>query len=203
MYNSFLNIQIIFINLFKYFINMTSPVEFMQALAWIDSQYRKGRMKKEEYLKRVKDINNKSKVAEQRLTSPVANISKHKGPLEWFIDKRVKDNPISEAEKLICKYLDMYHVEYIREVSFKGLQLPTYGYPRYDFWLPAHMMCIEYDGGLYHSTEEQKAKDTLKNNFCIDNGITIKRYNKTHYYHLEQEIAKLMRKLGVAKKRNS
>lgn len=127
----------------------------------------------------------------------LVNISKVPHSLEQYIDPRVKDNKQSVAEQMIAGILDTYSVHYITEMAFLGLQLPTFGYPRYDFYLYDHKLCIEYDGQPSHGTEYQVMKDRLKDTFCKENGLTLVRYNKRHFYHLEQHIGSLMKQLGV------
>lgn len=125
----------------------------------------------------------------------IYNIAKNeKHPLNWFIDPRVYTNKISPAEKMISDILDLYGVEYFREVSFYGLQLPTGGYPRYDFLIevPGGIHLCEYDGVMAHSTPEQMVKDELKTKFCEKYNIPLTRWNKNHYYNLNKCITELL-----------
>lgn len=130
----------------------------------------------------------------------IYNIAKNeKHPLNWFIDPRVYTNKISPAEKMISDILDLYGVEYFREVSFYGLQLPTGGYPRYDFFIPSLLLCLEYDGKLSHESAESKVKDELKNNFCKKNGLDIIRWDSKHYYNMDNTIDALFKKYNICK----
>ena len=121
-----------------------------------------------------------------------------KRPLDWFVVDRAQ-NQISEAEKLIVHELNKYKVDWYREVAFEGLKFTEYGYARYDFLIltPKGIHMIEYDGQSSHCTPQQKERDTLKDKFCINNGIPLTRYNKQHYYHLGREIALLMAEYNI------
>ena len=57
----------------------------------------------------------------------------------------------------------------------------------FDFYLPDHNMCIEYDGLQHYKSvkyfggdvrfEDQKIKDNIKNDFCLNNNIKLIRIN--------------------------
>ena len=103
----------------------------------------------------------------------------------------------SEAERHIENILLQYDVEYQREISFRGLQFSTGGFPRFDFVIHIPHMLMgkikfviwEYDGEASHTTEEQQEKDQLKTLFCHQYGIRLTRWNKNDYFHLEERIA--------------
>lgn len=130
----------------------------------------------------------------------VTNVAIDPTDTTWFICTH-KDLPApSSAEALIIEQLDVYNVEWHREVSFKGIQLTPYSWPRYDFYLPGINTVIEYDGRSAHSNELQIATDKAKDKFCNDNGIKIVRYNAAHYYHMYGHINSLMKQSGIKKK---
>lgn len=133
----------------------------------------------------------------------LVNISKSPMSLEWFIDDRVAGNNISAAEQMISEILDQYHLSYVQEASMYGLQLPSGGYARYDFLLKigSPYVLVEYDSVAHHSTEYQLQRDALKNRWCTERGIRLLRWNKSHYYRMEDVIAELMTEYGVRKKR--
>ncbi len=178
-------------------------MDTVDRLTW---EYQRGRISKELYDERVRSYYT-SKLLSNCRKAPVVlgivNISKVPDSVEWFIDPRVADNKVSPAEEMIGKILNGYDVEFYREVSFMGLRLATFGYPRYDFFIPSLWLCIEYDGKLSHESEEQKQKDELKNKFCQDNKIHIVRYSNKHYYNMELHIESLMKQYGIKKRKGS
>lgn len=125
------------------------------------------------------------------------NIAKDPTDTRWFIDTKHKLPEPSAAEQKIMAALEQYRVDWSREVSFYGLQFTTYSWPRFDFYLPRYRVIIEYDGQYSHNTPKQKKTDRSKEKFCRDNGITVIRYSRKHYYHIQSHINKLMMELGV------
>ena len=142
------------------------------------------------------------KAAIKECGTSIVNISKHPRPLDWFIDPRVAGNKVSVAEQMINGILDKYRVEYYNEVSFYGLQLSSGGYARYDFILkvPGGIHMIEYDSVIWHSQPENIVKDKLKTEFLQYHGIPLTRYDKSHYYHMEECLKKLLGRYGIRKK---
>ncbi len=130
------------------------------------------------------------------------NIAKVADPLSWWPCDRVDLPSPSPAEALIIAELDKYQCVWYREVSFNGLQVNSYSYPRYDILivLSHGIHIVEYDGKVWHNTAESKAMDKLKNKFCHDNGIPITRYNNKDYYHLSERIEELMYHLHIDRK---
>lgn len=125
-------------------------------------------------------------------------------PCSWFIVDRAQNNPMSAAEKIIAEQLDLYNVEWYKEVAFEGLKFTNYGYPRYDFLLVIpgrQIQIIEYDGKFAHSNPEQIAKDKIKTEFCKKHQIPLIRYSAVHYYKMGYEISKLMNSYGITKKK--
>lgn len=101
----------------------------------------------------------------------------------------------SKGEKMVSKILNDFNVEYEREKTFDGCVGKKRKLP-FDFYLPAHNLCIEYDGKqhfIYRNNSfgaiGEKAKsnfekllknDETKNIFCHQNKIKLVRikYNQ-------------------------
>ncbi len=94
------------------------------------------------------------------------------------------DNNIepSYAERLIIKELKEREIEFYREVKFEYCRNPTTGaHLRYDFYLPAHKILIEYDGIESHSSFDVKLRDSVKDKFAADNKIKLIRISGLSY----------------------
>ena len=86
----------------------------------------------------------------------------------------------SIGEKKISKYLKQFKIAFIPQHTFKDCvhkhQL------HFDFYLPSYNMCIEFDG-IHHfepihglkSFNYVKTLDSIKNKYCINKGIILKR----------------------------
>jgi len=108
---------------------------------------------------------------------------------------------ISKGEKEIANILDDNDINYIKEYEFNDCKYIKN--LRFDFYLPEHRTCIEYDGkqhfesvdyfGGYISYNKIMFNDKIKNEFCIKNNINLIRirydenikekmilYNKKH-----------------------
>lgn len=160
--------------------------------------------RKEEYIKKETERINKKYGVGKPKGSAMENIAgKVPNPLEWWeCDHKNLPEP-SVAEQMIIDELNRYHIKWYREVSFVGLKLSDKGYPRYDIWCPDILLCIEYDGSVWHSTEQSKAIDAAKDKFCKQQGLNIVRYNKQHYYRMERTIEVLMEQYKIKKKNPS
>lgn len=92
---------------------------------------------------------------------------------------------ISKGELFIKNFLEENKITYKQQYSF-----PTCKYKyilRFDFYLPDHNLCIEYDGiqhfkpvdyfGGVKALNESKKRDEIKNNFCENNNIKLIRIN--------------------------
>jgi len=139
-------------------------------------------------------------IAIPAVTNEVQNIAPNPTDTTWFLCTHKNLPAPSSAEVLIIEELEKYNIEWHREVSFRGLQFTTFSFPRYDFYLPSLRLVIEYDGVSSHSNELQIATDKAKDKFCNDNGITIVRYNRKHYYNMYGHINALMKGAGIKKK---
>ena len=88
------------------------------------------------------------------------------------------------GEKLIFEFLHINKLKFIYQKRFKDCR---YDYPLpFDFYLPNHNICIEYDGIQHYKHIKhfhpslndfkiQQSKDIIKNNYCYVNKIKIIR----------------------------
>ena len=110
----------------------------------------------------------------------------------------------SHGEEKICEYLDKRGIAYIREYRFKDCknerQLP------FDFYIPLQNTCIEYDGQQHFmpvrfcksitesdsiaTYKNQQKKDSLKTNYCKNNGIKLIRIPYTDFDNVENILDK-------------
>lgn len=82
----------------------------------------------------------------------------------------------SFAERLIIKQFKARKINFYREVQFDYCRnLMTGGKLRYDFYLPAYNLLIEYDGAEYHQDFEVQIRDSTKDKFAQDNNIRLIR----------------------------
>lgn len=89
----------------------------------------------------------------------------------------------SKGEGEIAKILDFNNIEYFRQYRFEEckLHLPL----PFDFYIPKHNVCIEYDGeqhyhiieyfGGYEGFVTRVIRDTIKNIYCENNNIKLIR----------------------------
>ena len=98
----------------------------------------------------------------------------------------------SKGELEIAAWLDIKGIKYKPQASFpdcRGKKYPL----RFDFYLPEHNMCIEYDGPQHHSVctffmedidlakkkfEETQMYDNIKTQYCIAKGIPLIRLDR-------------------------
>ena len=104
----------------------------------------------------------------------------------------------SKGECKISQLLIELNIKFIQEKVFKDCRNPLTNCPlRFDFYVPSHNTCIEYDG-KHHSmrlkgqTEDQFKsqlfRDGIKNQYCIDKGIKLIRIPSTQYKKLDKII---------------
>jgi very-short-patch-repair endonuclease len=101
-----------------------------------------------------------------------------------YYDFMGQQTPIkSKGEYEIAKWLERNNIIFIKEKKFDDCKnirkLP------FDFYIPSHNICIEYDGiqhyeaidffGGVKALQQNKYKDNLKNNFCENNNIYLIR----------------------------
>lgn len=107
----------------------------------------------------------------------------------------------SKGEERIAVLLANLGVGFEREKIFKSCINPLTGMNlRFDFYIPSHKMLIEYDG-IHHTKqlkfvsletfEAQKARDAIKNEWCVTNGYNIVRIPSSQYRKLQSIITKL------------
>lgn len=101
----------------------------------------------------------------------------------------------SHGETKIRELLTQNNIKFINQKIFPGFKFnDTNGTPKFDFYLPDFHTCIEYDGEQHFSkiftfdTDEtfnqRKQHDIEKNNYCLNNNITLIRIPYTHYSSL-------------------
>ena len=95
---------------------------------------------------------------------------------------------MSKGEKEIRKYLEQNNINYQEQKKFDGCQYKKL--LKFDFYLPDHNICIEYDGKQHfekynfekndNQLINRKIRDGIKNNFCNINNIRLVRikYNE-------------------------
>jgi len=106
----------------------------------------------------------------------------------------------SKGEKEISIFLDKNNIKYIREQIFNECK-DKYALP-FDFYLPDHKACIEFDGiqhfesiefwGGEIALETQKMRDKIKTDFCLNNNIKLIRirYNENILDNLNSHFQK-------------
>ena len=101
----------------------------------------------------------------------------------------------SHGEMFISKYLDNINISYIQEKTFD--ECKNERLLRFDFYLPEHNICIEYDGRQHFEPidrfggEEYLLKvmknDSIKNEYCSKNNIELVRIS-----YKEKNIKKIL-----------
>lgn len=116
--------------------------------------------------------------------------------VEWFVGEWGINAP-SPAEQLIMNELKKYNAKWYREVSFRNFVSPSGGFPRFDFYLPDQRCVIEYDSKKWHNSIDRLENDTIKSNFCRNNGIKLIRLNSKHYYKMPQTIYDIIKEFAT------
>lgn len=104
----------------------------------------------------------------------------------------------SSGEYLISSILNNLNIKYIQEYGITNCINPDTNYQlRFDFYLPDHNCCIEYDGEQHFkewglgknkdSLEKRKKRDNIKNQYCKDNNIYLIRIPYTDYNIITKE----------------
>lgn len=112
---------------------------------------------------------------------------------------------ISSGERAICSWLEEHGIEYEREKSFPGFVGATNRPFKFDFYIPAKNLCIEYDGQQHSKVVDYSGRgdkdelmtvllDTMfrdyqKTQFCEQNGIDLLRINYTDKEKLPELLA--------------
>jgi hypothetical protein len=112
----------------------------------------------------------------------------------------------SKGESYIRSFLLDNNISFIQEHRFVDCR-DKYPIP-FDFYLPDHNICIEYDG-IQHfvptsfssdksdetcakNFELVKYRDELKNNFCIKNNITLTRIPYTEFKNIDTLLSSIV-----------
>ena len=102
----------------------------------------------------------------------------------------------SNGEKIIGNWLHDHGIEYIPQKTFHDLKTEK-GYLLFlDFYIPEYNLAIEYDGQQHFkdvprfksNLKENQIRDSIKNNFCKTNKITLVRipYYEVFAYSLKK-----------------
>jgi hypothetical protein len=108
----------------------------------------------------------------------------------------------SKGEKLISDFLNENNIKFLPQHRFNDCRdkntLP------FDFYLPDHNICIEYDGELHYRARtyfggvlgliDRKNKDGIKNKFCKTKKIKLYRFN---YKQCNKEIIDYLNKILI------
>lgn len=107
----------------------------------------------------------------------------------------------SKGELKIRQILEDNSVDFETQKKFDGCvdKRPL----KFDFYLPMHNLCVEYDGILHYKAveyfggqehlEEAQMKDNIKNDFCKENGIRLLRIPYTFKLDLIEELFRRLR----------
>ncbi len=91
---------------------------------------------------------------------------------------------ISKPEQLIYQWLTDNGIKFIHQYKYDDLMSDTHSKLIYDFYLPTYNILIEYDGIQHYKSvskypvetfERTKLHDKLKNDYAINNNITLIR----------------------------
>lgn len=90
---------------------------------------------------------------------------------------------LSKGERLIGKCLTNMKIDYICQYIFENCRYNNH--LKFDFYLPYHNICIEYDGRQHFESVEiwggeeefikTRKRDTIKNDYCHNNEIKLLR----------------------------
>lgn len=115
---------------------------------------------------------------------------------------------MSRGEEKVKELLLSMEIVFESQKVFKECRNPETNYCLpFDFFLPEHNCCVEYDGkqhytgwweaktekGKYASLESIRSRDEVKNAFCLNNGIGLVRipytdFNKLNAQYLKEKI---------------
>lgn len=121
-----------------------------------------------------------------------------KGWIDWYdflgIDKK---SNMSHGEVLISNFLDENKIKYNYNKSLKDCISSSK--LRFDFYLTEYNICIEFDGiqhffpcemfGGEEEFQKLKIRDSIKNEWCLVNGIKLIRFN---YKQKKDEIESVL-----------
>ena len=111
----------------------------------------------------------------------------------------------SKGEKKIAAWLVAREISISREHSFEGCRYVNL--LRFDFYLPQHNVCIEYDGEHHYVDNDQwlgagklaetKKRDAIKDQYCKDNGIRLIRISYKEFDLIEEILTKALKDLAA------
>ena len=103
----------------------------------------------------------------------------------------------SHGEKAISKFLDLNGYKYIPQKKFNDCKY--IGYLSFDFYIPDHNLCIEYDGALHYKAVDYfggqdhldvvKIRDQIKTDYCKERGITLLRIQYWDFDNIESILS--------------
>lgn len=107
----------------------------------------------------------------------------------------------SMGEENISKFLDSLKIEYTKQHRFKDCTNPKTGYQLiFDFYIPSINTCIEYDGELHFKSvgyfggektfKENQFKDKIKDEYCLNNNISLIRISFLQFKGIESILNK-------------
>lgn len=103
----------------------------------------------------------------------------------------------SKGETKIEKFLIEYNISYEIQKYLNGCDNINKLY--FDFYLPNHNMCIEYDGQFHYKNifenndvNKQKERDIIKNNFCKKNNIKLIRISYKYFNNIEKILKNIL-----------
>ena len=103
----------------------------------------------------------------------------------------------SKGEQKIINYLDENGINYIHQHKFDECLSPLNNKLIFDFCLPEHNLCIEYDGEFHFhkynylpegALERTQQHDKIKNDYCKQNKIKLLRIPYTKFDRIEAII---------------
>ena len=107
----------------------------------------------------------------------------------------------SKGESEVRKVLEQNNIEYIDQYTFEDCINKSK--LKFDFYLPEHNTCIEYDGiqhfkpinrfGGYEGFKETKKRDYIKNEYCEVNNINLIRISYTSFNDIENIVNGLIK----------
>ena len=93
-----------------------------------------------------------------------------------------------KGEEKIAEILDELSVYYQQQYTFDDCINPKTFYKlRYDFFLPAYNLLIEYDEQHHYNDKDTKQRDEIKNQYAKDHNITLVRIPYTYYDKLTKD----------------
>lgn len=104
---------------------------------------------------------------------------------------------IGKSEKVVGDTLRLLNINYIPQYSFNDCRGKKRSLP-FDYYLPEYNVAIEYDGeqhfmpvdifGGLKKFEQQKVLDSIKDQYCIDNHITLIRIPYTEKHNIREYL---------------